>query len=190
MHNHCKILRNNKAGFSFIELITVIAIIMIMTATAFVFLGGGRKKTDLKTAEREVAATIKLTQSYTLQGKTVSGSTPCGFGFRFKDDNSYEIFYILPGPDSSNNCSIKNANSDSRKCLGNSYCHILESYELKTGIKLQEEPSIATVYFTVPHANPFNSSGNAFSERSFYLLGANSEKKKITIDSGGSVIEE
>lgn len=73
----------NKKGFTLLEVMIIIGIIIIMTAVAIVSLGSARTETKLKAAQREVAAAVKLTQSYALQGKMCLGNSPQFYKFKF-----------------------------------------------------------------------------------------------------------
>jgi type II secretory pathway pseudopilin PulG len=182
-------------AFTLIELLLAITILLLIGTMSFYFLRKGKKENDLKIAQREVAATIKLTQSYVLQGKSTSSSaeTPCGFGFRFKDSKTYEIFYIKPS--GANTCSIKNDITKSasfRSCSSSgSDCVSFETFALKNNITLQGATDQAEIYFTIPHANPFDKNGADYSPH-VLTLGSPSgtENKKIDVDSSGSVSEE
>lgn len=177
--------KRNKTGFTLIEVIIVIAIIGIMTAISIVSLRGGKTSNNLETSRREVASIIKLAQSYALQGKITGGNTPCGFGVRFTDSNSYELFYIVPG---SGSCSDKNSSSASRRCSGNSDCHSLENYDLKSDIAVNDY-SDKDIYFIVPHASVYNSSGASFGGNSLTFKSGDLKTKELSINSLGLITE-
>jgi Tfp pilus assembly protein FimT len=94
-----KIYKEKKLnGFSLIELMVILAIIVIMTGVSIVSLSPSRRYQALKAAQDEVTASIKLAQSYALQGRTVSGiSRVCGYGFKFTNETDYQIFYYTAG---------------------------------------------------------------------------------------------
>lgn len=178
------------SAFTLIELLLVITIVFIAGTMSFYFLGTSKKENDLKTAEREVAATIKLTQSYALQGKTVSdGKTPCGFGFRFKDTKNYEIFYIPPGS-GSDNCTSRNTMSAYLQYRDASSSPTFETFTLKNNIAFPNITSETEIYFTIPHANPFKSDGSVYSSYSLVLRSPGGKNKTIIISPSGSVLEE
>ena len=171
-----------KKAFTLLEIMLVITIMALIMVVSISSLGLGRTKNNLKTSQREVTSAIRLAQSYALQGKLApEGKAPCGFGFRFKDAGSYEIFYILP----SGSCDETNPTytSGDRKSL--------ESLDLKNGIALQGDLATAEIYFTVPHANAFGTSGANFSKKEIILKSPSGEEtKKIIVSSSGEITEE
>jgi prepilin-type N-terminal cleavage/methylation domain-containing protein len=79
----------NKKGFSFIELMITIAIMGIMTTITLVSMNKGRELWAVKTAAREVAATVRETQNNALTGKGLKDqTTSCVFRFRWVVDSS------------------------------------------------------------------------------------------------------
>jgi len=79
----------NKKGFSFIELMITIAIMGIMTTITLVSMNKGRELWAVKTAAREVAATVRETQNNALTGKDLKDQTiSCVFTFRWQADSS------------------------------------------------------------------------------------------------------
>lgn len=170
-----------KKAFSLIELITVIAIIGIMTGIAVVSLTPAKTSAKLDAAGREVASAIKLAQSYALQGKVAGGSVPCGYGvYADEDMTGYRIFYLLKG--GSDNCEdLNNSSSDINSADKTS--KISEAYTLKDGVKFSSDSKKSWVYYSVPHGNMFSSA------KVIWELDFNGNKKNITIKSGG-VVEE
>lgn len=149
-------------AFTLVELLIVIGIIGIMSVVGIVSLNSGKSQLKLQSAQREVAATIKLAQSYTLQGKTQNGATPCGYGFRFSDDENYEIFYNPSGLGGLD-CSAMNSDSTYRQWISGS-SSAAESNSLKNDVRITNNPATdVEMYFTVPHAGMYDNSGSAFS---------------------------
>lgn len=179
---------------TFAELIIVMAIIGIMTAVSIVSFTPIRSSARLKAAQREVAAEIKLAQGYALQGKTQKGATPCGYGFHFKDNSNYEIFYNAPNG-AGDTCGSRNSNPSNLKFV-NGYSSSVEAVTLKEGVILKSDPSKAQIYFTVPHANIFDENGSSFvvgDVKKTFVFGFSSpslpDQKSIDINSGGFVTE-
>ena len=179
------------SAFTFVELMIVIAIIGIMTAVGFASLQSARSMSRLRTAQREVAATIKLAQSYALQGKMQSGITPCGYGFRFENNAvDYKIFYNLPGPGNGNDCKARNNNATFREFGG--FSNSAEAYSLKSGVTLNMDvtPIADTeIYFTVPHGNMFKDGGAGYDQLKRFRFDFSGTWKEITISPGGFVTE-
>jgi prepilin-type N-terminal cleavage/methylation domain-containing protein len=170
-------------GFTFLELILVIAIIGIMSATSIVSLGALKVRANLKSAQSEVSATIETAKSYALQGKKQNGNTACGYGFRFKDNKNYEIFYNKL---SLSDCATQNAN--------NAYLHhrassiSVFSGKLVNNVTLSSPASNFTeIFFTIPHANVYNNTGSIFNGSTFVFQANASNSKKIVIDKRASI---
>ncbi len=86
-----KKIYQTKKGFSFLEMIIIVAIITIMTLTMFVVSFKDRDKKKLEAVGREVAAAIRETQNNALTGKQrASDMLPCGFIFT-SDGDTYQI---------------------------------------------------------------------------------------------------
>lgn len=75
------------------ELLTVIAIIGIIVGTSLVSLKPSKDNAILRSAQEEVTASIKLAQSYALQGKNPAGASLTKWGFKFINDTQYSVFY-------------------------------------------------------------------------------------------------
>jgi len=65
----------NKKGFSFIELLTVITIIAIMTIATSIFMSSGLRAVE--TAAREVSSVVREAQNYALTGKNTGAEDGC-----------------------------------------------------------------------------------------------------------------
>ena len=170
--------KNYSKAFSLIELITVIAIIGIMTGIAIVSLVPAKSSAKLDAAGREVASAIKLAQSYALQGKVAGGFVPCGYGVYVDEDaNKYKIFYL-----ENNDCEDFNKSSGDIDSADKTN-KISETYTLKDGVKFSSDSKKSWVYYSVPHGNMFSGT------KTIWELDFNGNKKNITIKSGG-VVEE
>lgn len=153
-----KIAKKHKA-VTLIELLAVIAIIGIMTAVTIVSMNSGKTQAKLKAAQSEVASSIKLAQSYALQGREQAGVTPRYYGIKFTDDKTFVL------------------------CGGNATCDdSVEIYQLKDGVILTNDP-LPAISFNVPHGN---SNLPADLTLTFML---NSGSKSITISKSGSITE-
>ena len=148
----------------------ILAIIVIMTGVSIVSLSPSRRYQALKAAQDEVTASIKLAQSYALQGRTVSGiSRVCGYGFKFTNETDYQIFYYTAGDD----CADAKSEQE------------IEEAKLGNGVKLQSPGEADTlIYFSIPNASVSGAgSGQTFV---FDLAG---DTKSITINPAGLVTE-
>ena len=69
-------------GFSFLELMIVIAIAGIMTAVMLVSMNAQKEKKEVEAAAREVAAVVREAQTYALTGKGLTASSAsCSYNF-------------------------------------------------------------------------------------------------------------
>lgn len=168
-----------------VELLVVISIIGILAGVSAVSLQSARNFSRLKAAQREVASQIKLAQSYALQGRAQSGVTPCGYGFRFKNDGEYEVFYNPKSP----SCSSVANHYDS--AISQSF----ESQLLSNGVKLFSPDPAAVggneteIYFTVPHGSIYDYAGATPIIDNVLTFRLGSSDKTITISPGGKITE-
>jgi prepilin-type N-terminal cleavage/methylation domain-containing protein len=176
-----------KKAFSLVELITVIAIIGIMTGIAIVSLTPAKTAAKLDAAGREVASAIKLAQSYALQGKVAGGAVPCGFGINIIDSTNYEIFYATSGI----NCAEFNRIDSTKTSLKWTDASIesLEKYALKDGITFNDNIGKKVFYFTVPHSVIFGNDGKLMANELNIVLTFSGKSKIIKVKPGGAVEE-
>ncbi|MDO8240730.1 MAG: prepilin-type N-terminal cleavage/methylation domain-containing protein [Candidatus Moranbacteria bacterium] len=169
-------------GFSFLELIITIAIMGIMGGVGFASLQSSKSTTRLVTAQREVATTIRLAQSYALQGRMQGGQTPCGYGFRFTDTSKYEIFYKLPN--SGKDCSDTNFTSFNQ----------MENLQLGNNVVLSS-PAVSAdteIYFAIPFGNVLGKDGLTLVGDQLIVLqypAGTGATKSVTISSTGNIVE-
>ena len=146
-----------------------------MTSAGLVSLSSSKKHFALKTAQNEVAAAIKLAQSYALQGKyPTTGVKICGIGFRFETTSKYLIFYYNDG----GNCSTATVIGRGR----------FEEQTLKNGVTLSSpnSPNSNTmILFSIPDAKV--SGAGVGSE---FTLTVGGTPKKFKISSTGLVEED
>ena len=88
-----------KKGFTFLEVIIVVAIIFIMTAIMLSMAYGGRDKKEISSIARHVIASVRETQNNALTGKQKENDKlPCAFRLEFTG-NSYQVKYQSRGID-------------------------------------------------------------------------------------------
>ncbi len=76
----------NKKGFSLLEMIIIVAIIVIMTMVMFVISFKDRSTKELEAVGREVAAAIREAQNNALTGRQRGNDQlPCSFAFQITD---------------------------------------------------------------------------------------------------------
>lgn len=157
----------NYQGVTFIELVVVIAMIGIMASVVVVSMSSSRNQAKLKAAQTEVASTIKLAQSYALQGRQFSGATPKYYG----------VVFVSSGPASTKNYSLCSGNDDS--CNG-----IVENSELKDGAVFDPPLTVdERIIFDVPNGNCVLGCNSVIN----FGLSGSTDTKMITISSSGAV---
>jgi prepilin-type N-terminal cleavage/methylation domain-containing protein len=131
---HKKTLKNKKGGFTLIEVMIVIAILGIMIGIAFLSLSPIRDRKAVETAEREVAASIRLAQNYALNGKIgPSGNSPCNYAWWTTWTIKYLIrYYYVSG----GTCASAYSSSDDI------------AYTLKNGVTFTEHPTSSYKFFS------------------------------------------
>lgn len=174
-----KILSTDRQGFTFLELMIIISIIGIMTSAGLVSLNSSKKHFALKTAQNEVAAAIKLAQSYALQGRSFQDKKVCGYGFRFAETTTkYRIFVYYP----------RLSDGDCSNTTGSP----VEDQYLKNGVLLSSPTNFENdtrIYFSVPSAEVSGAGvGSTFTLT--VGTGSSAKSKDFTISSTGLVEED
>lgn len=158
--------KKNKKGFSFIELMVVIAIIGIMTAVTTVSLGNTRTKKEVEVAAREVAAAIREAQNYALAGKQVSGAEyPCDYKFNaMVGTSNYNIAYDY-------------------HIYGNAACNPknLYSSSLKNGVSFESVPP-NPISFSIPYGS--------INPAARVVLGKSSSRYTVCVNFSGNIEEK
>ena len=122
-----------KKGFSIIEVLVAMALIMIMTGVLLVSQSGNKAQKDAENAARQVAAQLRGLQSEALSGKQIGDSYVCFFTFTANaNEAEYSIGY-KDCPDGAKSLDSQTIKLNSGK--GNT----------------KFDDSGATVSFSVPH---------------------------------------
>lgn len=153
-------------GFSFLELMIVIAIIGIMTAVALVYISkSNRSGKEVEFAAREVAVSIREAQNNALSGKKAGALC-----------RSYYFYYSNP-----DNKSYRISNE-----AGCTNSQIQYSLENKVTFS-----SAGYFYFTIPHGEIFEAPGNRLegSEKRTITVSKDTQSYNICIYPSGNVIE-
>lgn len=186
-NTHTKNNLRVKRGFSFLEMIVVVAIITIMTMVMLVVSFRDRSKKEVEAVGREVTAAIRETQNNALTGRQQgSENLPCSFIFELKDGGgvyeirgSYRELDAFCGDDEE----------------PGSYTGVLLSENISghrigiTGIDSEGNPSDFVV-FTVPYGKFYDSSSGDSTGTEFVVTKQGEEQKyHICVHSTG-LIEE
>jgi len=164
---NCKIENFFRKGFSFLELMIVIAIIGIMTVAAFVSLHGAKESKSVEIAAREVAAAVREAQNNALTGKIMNlGEYPCQFSFKNSLPDTYEIEYKF---------------HNGGGCSGTTAA-LYASYNLQDGVTFSGSPQ--TISFDIPHAT-----NNIGAIPTGIIVSKGSSTYRVCVYSSGRVIE-
>jgi prepilin-type N-terminal cleavage/methylation domain-containing protein len=158
--------RASRRGFTLLELSVVIGVICILSAVSIVSLTSSRNIVKLQAAQSELASTIKLAQSYALQGKTQGSSTPAFYGVKFFV-NSYAV------------CTCTTSGCANCSSIGDS--DSVEKYSLQNGVT---RSSGNYVSFGVPHGEKYPAGGNTV-----FTVQVGGKTKTVTVNSSGFVTE-
>lgn len=138
------IIKKNLRGFTFIEVIVVMAIIGIMAGIVAVSFKTGRVEKELETNAREFAGVVREAQNYALTGKQFKTDTsPCRFQVEWSE-SSYKLIYYYK--DASGNCNQPLT---------------MVTYPLKNGVTFGNSGNL---FFTVPHADFSGNTSATFSK--------------------------
>lgn len=188
-------LKTKLSGFTFLELVIIISIIGIGASVAIVSLNSSKSYAKLKAAQADTATAIKMAQSFALQGKTQSGEKACGYGFRFTDNQNYEIFYVKLDQSVHDSCGEQNGDANYRKWINDTDSPSSEIYNLAGEVSVKNPADIdnARIFFDIPHANIFNGKDGillyAPMAIEFEYPPDSGNTKSITINELGSITE-
>ena len=87
---NCQMLRSR--GFSMLEVLIVVAIMVIMTAVMFAMDNDSSAKKDVDAAATQIRAQLRALQNEALTGKNIEGASACMFEFD-SSSSSYTIRY-------------------------------------------------------------------------------------------------
>lgn len=203
-----------KPGFTLVEIMMVVIIIGIMSATSFLFFENSRATVNLDISQRHLAAAIKLAQSYAIQGRTQivndEQKLPCGYGVYFFSKNEFAIFYSLP--EETLGLSCQDFEDKSQKFTDyvashpsfdfeNLYRPIvssdfnfkdIEKFSLEKNVELYfpelADGSHTSLYFSIPNANIYENGTQPLADTVYILEYANL-KKSVNINLEGAITE-
>jgi prepilin-type N-terminal cleavage/methylation domain-containing protein len=162
-------MRRNKKGFSLLELVVVMAIMVIMSGVVIASISGNKTNKDLEAAAREIEAAVREAQNDALTGKQVDpAKVPCKFKFVYTgNSNTYKIQYYYH--DQTTDCSSAAGPVD------------LVSYLLKNGVTFNNgNPN--SFDFSVPSGTIL------YDDIIVILVGKDSKNDKVCIYPSGRVL--
>jgi len=160
--------REIKLGFSLIELLVVIFIIILISGSVLANYGSGQRKYYVSKTSQQLASDLRRAQNMALAGKTQGGIAPKGYGIHINSANQYLIFY----------------NTDTSKLYqGGGVSVILETINTEGGVALS--PASYDIYFAPPEPLIYLQGSNSGSYSFTVSLGASS--KTVSIDVNGKI---
>lgn len=92
------ITKDNKRGFTLIEILVVVTIIAIGATVTILSMGNGRTVRELEAAAREFASGVREAQNYALTGKQATpGTDPCWYRMSWSG-SQYVLAYASANP--------------------------------------------------------------------------------------------
>jgi prepilin-type N-terminal cleavage/methylation domain-containing protein len=149
----------SEKGFTFIEMVVVISLIIILSSVVVANLNPGRTTEQVKAAQDELASAVKLAQSFALQGKMQAGSTPKVYGVKNSGTSGYKIYYC-----NQVNCPTE---GDAESHTFSAGVEIVGSFEFQ---------------FDVPHGNVTKGAGTKATIRK-----GTSPDKWVELNTGGAI---
>jgi prepilin-type N-terminal cleavage/methylation domain-containing protein len=95
-------IQNSSCGFTLIELMVVISIMVILATTLIINLAGQRSSRDVRIAENQLVTNIRKVQSYTLSARSLPGG---------QDVQYYVLKFNLSTPDRYTIQAVYNVNA-------------------------------------------------------------------------------
>lgn len=128
-------MRDNRRGFTLIEILIVVAIIGIASTITLVSLNSGRTDRELEAAAREFASGIREAQNYALTGKQAVASTdPCRYQMNWSGGQYTLTYWYAPAGGS---CAVPSSST-------------VVTYTLKGGVAFVG--ALDSVWYKPPHA--------------------------------------
>lgn len=179
-YKFCEADSSSSAGFTLIEILVVLAIIVIITGIVIFNTSFERQNSALLRSAQKLSLDLRRAQSFALSSKVFKTSgVPCGWGVHFNGvgSNSYIIFADLAV---NQNCSDR----DFVKVASSS--EDFETINLESGITINGlSNGISDVVFTPP--DPIVTFTPNQASTSVTLINKNSSTRVVTINKTGFI---
>ncbi|HRY52530.1 MAG TPA: prepilin-type N-terminal cleavage/methylation domain-containing protein [Candidatus Portnoybacteria bacterium] len=162
-----KIFGQKHRGFTIIELLVVMAIIVVLSSVVMAGYWTGQKRYDVSRSTQQLISSLRQAQNMALSGRTYSASVPTGYGFYSLSSSQYCLFY----------------NADSSKVYQEGVSVKIETVTLPADTTLT--PSSASIFFTPPEPITYINGANSGSQA--FVLQNGNFSRQITIYSSGLV---
>lgn len=161
---------NLKRGFSLIEMLVVVGIVIFLAGMVIVYSNSTGRKMMLYAEQSKVAGVLNRAKSLALQKYSAgSGVSACAFGVEFNLSGTYKIFRVAP--DQSGNCDV------------NSNYTYMDEFTLSSGVQFVSFPPNNRVIFVAPYLMVYNSGDVVMSDQG----SASPIDVKINITAAGGI---
>ena len=136
-------------GFTLVELIVVLAIIIIITTITITSQSDYNRSLIITNTAYTVALSVREAQSLGLSSRTFSGIQNAGYGVNFQDitPTQYRVFGDILATPSYSGCPTGSANTPEAKpgnCLYDGVSEILTTFSLNKGFRIYDFCGIRT----------------------------------------------
>lgn len=173
-------MRKTENGFTLIEIIVVLTIIIIITGVVIFNIGTERQNSALLRSAQKLSLDLRRVQSFALSSKVFKTSgVPCGWGIHFNGvgSTSYIIFADLTFTANCSDRDFIRAGNGSED---------FETVNLESGITVSGLSSgLSDIIFTPP--DPIVTFTPAQTSASITLINKNSATRVITINKTGFI---
>ncbi|OGZ40681.1 MAG: hypothetical protein A3B04_00575 [Candidatus Portnoybacteria bacterium RIFCSPLOWO2_02_FULL_39_11] len=157
--------RNRAGGFTLVEMLVVISIIVLISGSILAGYNTGQKRYSVATASQRLMVDIRRAQNMALAGATQGAIIPAGYGIHTDSNSQYFLFY--------NTAAVK------KYTFGASA--VMETISLPTGVSIS--PLNEDIYFVPADPKTYINEG-ALTQQSFTLNNSDINQTVTVHDSG------
>lgn len=162
-----KTANKKQCGFTLIELMVVMSILVILSSVMVVGYWKSQKRYDVLRSTQQVISSLRRAQNMALSGQGYGTVAPSGYGFYSSSSDQYCLFY----------------NTTSEKAYKAGESVLMETATLPAGTTLT--PSGVSVFFTPPEPITYINGVNSGSQ--VFVLQNDDSSRQVTIYSSGLV---